>query len=96
MNRYHSSNGKNGVGMPSTDTTPRMEALAMTMSGAVCVTGRATKIGRLAAVVPVVLGPAPNTWSRRHVWMDMYQCAPFTHSWSTKWIVTSHGYAAFG
>eukprot|EP00971_Amphidinium_carterae_P237833 4721694-Amphidinium_carterae.1 len=66
MNRYHLSSGNNGVGMPSTATTPKMEALAMTMSGAVSVTGRATKIGRLAAVAPVALGPAPNTWSRRH------------------------------
>eukprot|EP00971_Amphidinium_carterae_P064839 1284822-Amphidinium_carterae.1 len=28
--------------------------------------------------------------------MDMSRCAPFTQSWSTKWIMTLHGYAAFG
>eukprot|EP00971_Amphidinium_carterae_P227538 4513295-Amphidinium_carterae.1 len=69
MNRYHSSNGNSDVGMPSTDTTPRMEASAVKTSGAVCVTGRATTIGRLAAVVPVALGPVPSTWSRQHAWM---------------------------
>eukprot|EP00971_Amphidinium_carterae_P036749 722427-Amphidinium_carterae.1 len=66
MSRYHSSNGKSGVGMPSTDTTPRTGVLVEIMSGAVCVTGRAIMTGLLADAVPVESGPVPNTWFRRH------------------------------
>eukprot|EP00971_Amphidinium_carterae_P182313 3618311-Amphidinium_carterae.1 len=73
-----------------------MAALAMMMPGAVSVAGPVIMIGRLDTAVSVALGPAPNTWSHRHVWMDTCQCAPTTHSWSTKWIATSRGSAAFG
>eukprot|EP00971_Amphidinium_carterae_P033795 665802-Amphidinium_carterae.1 len=61
MNRYPWSNGNNGVGTPSTVTTHKMAALAMTMPGAVSVAGPAIMIGRLDTAVFVAPGPAPNT-----------------------------------
>eukprot|EP00971_Amphidinium_carterae_P030099 591650-Amphidinium_carterae.1 len=69
MSRYPSSNGKRGVGMPSTGTTPRTGVMVEIMSGAVCVTGRAIMTGHLADAVPVENGPVLSIWCRRLVWM---------------------------
>eukprot|EP00971_Amphidinium_carterae_P176687 3503295-Amphidinium_carterae.1 len=96
MNRCHWSYGSSAAGTPSTGITCKMEASDVKTSGVVCVTGQATMTGRLAAAVPVVLGLVLSTWFRRHAWMVTSLCAPSTRSWSTKWIVTLHGYAASG
>eukprot|EP00971_Amphidinium_carterae_P208472 4136220-Amphidinium_carterae.1 len=61
MNRCHWSSGSSAAGMPSTAITYKMEASAVKTSGAVCVTGQETMIGRLADAVPVVLGLVPST-----------------------------------
>eukprot|EP00971_Amphidinium_carterae_P124572 2467756-Amphidinium_carterae.1 len=96
MNRYLWLYGSSAAGMPLTGIMYKMVVTGAKTFGAVFVTGQEAMIGRLADVVPVVLGLAPSTWFRRHAWMVTSRCAPFTRSWSTKWIATSRGYAASG
>eukprot|EP00971_Amphidinium_carterae_P221245 4392375-Amphidinium_carterae.1 len=96
MNRYLWLYGSSAAGMPLIGIMCKMVVSGVKTSGAVCVTGQVTMSGRLAVVVPVVLGLVPSTWFRRHAWMATSRCVPSILSWSTKSIVTLRGCDVFG
>eukprot|EP00971_Amphidinium_carterae_P074637 1475124-Amphidinium_carterae.1 len=96
MNQCHCLNGSSAAGQTLTVTMLRMGALVEMMSGAVCVTGRATISIRLEDAAVAETGRVWNTWFHRHAWMDTFQCAPSILNSSKKWTATSHGFNAFG